>query len=316
MARKRSGGERAGSRLRSGSGDASTPEASLDWNDLRYLLAIARKGSMTGAAKWLGVSQPTASRRLAALEEAAGLRLILRTPNGARLTEEGRRLSEVAELVAARLATMDRREGMGANGLVRLGITDAFARCLLEDGLPEIAERYPEIQVELVVGSGPADVARGEADLALRLVPPSGGHIVARKVGVQGYALFASQRYLARRGQVTDRNLARHTIIEPARELTAGPECAWLDSLQERPRSVLKVNSMAVALDAAERGLGLALLPEPLGRRASGVENVLGLPKTLTRTVYLVQHEDSRNVERIRLVAEALGLAVGRILKG
>lgn len=290
----------------------------LDWNDLRVLLALADARTLTAAAKTLGVSQPTAGRRLAALEEAVGVRLFLRTRAGHALTPEGAMLHDVASELARRVAGLE-RGALGRRalrGLVRVAATEMTARHILELVVPRLESEHPDIELEIVVGNVPSDLGAGEVDLAVRLVAPEGGRLTAQRLGTQRYAVYGAPAYLSSTETPRDATgLGAHVFVWPARELARGPEALWLDALSPRPRVALRTNSLPVLADAAERGRGLVVLPRPVGDARRGLRRVLELPRAVARDVFLVLHEDARTVPRVRLAANAIAEALTRLLR-
>src|SRR5689334_8785319 len=158
----------------------------MDWNDLRYLLAVHRGGSLAGAAKALGVTKATASRRLAALEEALGTELVARTPDGLTLTEAGRialsSAEEMARIAAAIESRLGNAEDGAVRGTVRLTAPQWLAERLLLSELPALRAQHPGLEVQLLGTNAVLDLTRLEADLALRNVKPTHLSLVARKV--------------------------------------------------------------------------------------------------------------------------------------
>ena len=289
----------------------------LDWNDLRVLLALADARTLTGAAKRLGISQPTAGRRLAVLEGAVGARLFVRVRSGYALTPEGTMLREVAAELARRISGLEggALQPRAVAGVVRVGVTEISARHVVDLALPELRRAHPGLELELVTGNVVADLTAGEVDLAVRLVVPDGARLVARKLGTQRYAVYGSPSYVARAGAprgVDD--LRGHAFVLPSRELARGPEAAWLQAVSGA-EVALRTNSLPTMLRAVEAGHGLAVLPEPVGEASESLRRLLQLPRSCARDLFLVQHEDARAVPRIRVAADAITEAIGGLLR-
>lgn len=290
----------------------------LDWNDLRFLLAVADARTLTAAAKRLGVSQPTAGRRLAALEAAVGARLVVRTKNGQSLTPEGTMLRDVAAELARRISGIERGAlgGRATAGLVRIAATETSAAQIVDLALGALRAKHPELELELATGNVVADLQAGEVDLAVRLVPPEGGRVIARKLGAQRYAMYGAPAYLAkRRAPSAPEDLGAHAVIFPTRELARGPEAAWLGRVAAGAEIALRTNSMPIVVRAAAAAHGLGVLPEPVGDANPSLRRVLELPRTIARDVYLVQHEEARTIPRIRAAASAVGDAISDLLR-
>jgi DNA-binding transcriptional LysR family regulator len=281
----------------------------LDWNDLRFALALGRERTLTAGAKALGVSQPTASRRLVALEESVGTKLFLRGAGGYVPTDAGRRLLAVLEGVStalaqtATLASDDRK----IEGVVRVAVTDLTAMHLLETALPLLRRKHPALLVELLVGGKVVDLSRREADLAVRLVPPEGAELVARGLGEMRYALYASEAYVTKYGAPTDANdLTGHAVIEPIGELAASPEAQYLRDHVRGTTVALRTTSMLAMAHAARAGMGLVILPAPIAASVGGLVRVASVPALKPRRLWLVAHRDARKIPRLRAVMDAI----------
>lgn len=190
----------------------------FDWNDLRYLLAVARQGSTLAAARALGVSQSTVHRRLSELERKVGLRLVHRHPTGYRLTEMGEqllpRLADVEESVAGL-----HRAIVGLTheltGTVRLTCPEPILSRILASGFVDrFQDRYPGLKVNFVISDRYVDLAAGEADVAFRSGEPNDERLVGRKIADSTWAIYASRDYIKRRGrpQSID-DLLHHDLI-------------------------------------------------------------------------------------------------------
>jgi len=282
----------------------------LDWNDLRFFLAVARERTLTAAARSLRVSQPTVSRRLAALEGDFGARLFLRGAGGYALTPQGRRLLDVTEPLAAQLERVERDgvdDASRVAGTVRVAATEMTAAHLIEDALGALIAAHPALTIDLVASNLAADLARGEADLAVRLVRPDTADLVRRRLGAMRYGLFASEAYLARAPALEVPGLAGHRVIKPVRSMARGPEARWLEQHGARATASVCVDSPYLALRAAEAGLGLAVLSDSLARNAPTLRCARALPEIPAREVWLVYHRDLRELARVRRAAEAIG---------
>lgn len=281
----------------------------LDWNDLRYLLAVSRDGTLTAAARRLQVSQPTVSRRLAALEQAFGARLFLRGAEGFTPTVAGRRLLDAVLPMAQQLERVERAgldEASQVVGTVRVAATEMTAVHLVEDALGAVLAQHPGLAVDLVAGNEAVDLARGEADLAVRLVRPDTADLVRRRLGAMRYGLFASAEYLARVPWRAPLGLEGHRVVRPVRSLGRGPEAAWLAQHAPRAASAVCADSPLVVLRAVAAGLGLAVLSDALAANAQGLVCVRALTEIPAREVWLVYHRDVRGLARVKRVAEAI----------
>jgi len=158
----------------------------LDWNDFRVFLSVARAGTLSGAARLMGVDQSTMSRRLAALESSAGARLFDRTPDGYLLTAAGEAVrGRVEDLESGALGIERQLLGHDARptGPVRLASSDSFASWFLVPRLAGLFADYPGISLQLVAGNQAVNLSRREADISLRLSKPQEPNLIARRLG-------------------------------------------------------------------------------------------------------------------------------------
>jgi DNA-binding transcriptional LysR family regulator len=283
----------------------------LNWDDLRFLLALRRAGSLGGAARLLKVEQSTVSRRIASLETALGAQLAVRTPEGLRLNDGGELVAELAATVDTGIEELERRIGGGDSrpeGLVRLSTTEAFATFLMRGLLP-LREAHPKIQVELVVASAALDLVRREADLAIRLFRETSPTLVTRKIGDVGWSVYASKGYLEKRGIASsedpERVLAGHAVVSftgPAARSNGG---VWL-SERVRPEDIVLTGASVVSvLNAVKAGLGVSCLP------CFAVEGDASLVRLTPAVVahveaFLVIPPDNRGTARVRVVMDAI----------
>ena len=179
----------------------------IDWNDLRYFLAIARGGTLSRASRLLGINATTVGRRLAALEEQVQARLFDRTPDGYVLTPSGRDLLPRAERMESEAIALD-RDVIGADqrasGSVRLTATEMLATRFIMPHLPRFHALHPEITLELECTTRFVSLARREADIALRLSRPREDNVVGRRLASVPLSLYAAPRYLDERGTPRD----------------------------------------------------------------------------------------------------------------
>ena len=171
------------------------------WDGVRFFLAVARAGSLSGAARVLRVGHVTVGRRITLLEKRLGVTLLHRTPDGFAVTPAGDAV--LRQCIAMENAALDlERVAAGrdslAAGSIRLTATEALAHRVIAPAVAELRKSYPALQVDLSVGVRSLDIARREADLAVRVGRPSGPGLVCRKLGDVGYSLYASRSYLAK----------------------------------------------------------------------------------------------------------------------
>jgi DNA-binding transcriptional LysR family regulator len=289
----------------------------LDWNDLRFVLAVARGGSLSAAARELGVHQTTVGRRIDALEQSLAVPLFLRSPTGLVPAPEGVRLLRSIEDLAESLSSLEqtlRREQRGRAGIVRVALTEHAARVFARLLVMKLRRAHPQIVVDLLPANVVADLARGEADIALRLVKPDAPDLVARRLGAVRYGLYAARSYVERRGAPKGDSFSGPGVLIPARELARGPEALWMAENASQGSVALYASSHITIATAAEQGLGLAVLPTNLAYFHDGLELVRPLPDIAERPLWLVMHKDARKHARVRAVATVLASEFSALL--
>lgn len=284
-------------------------QGQLDWDDLRFLLAAARGGSFAAAARRLRVDQATVGRRLRGLCDAMGAPLWERTAGRLSLTAAGQRALRAAERMDEAALHLERTVDAGlpaVDGVLRIGATEALAARVLAPRLPALVERHPALEVVLVTSNEPANLARREADLAVRLFRPVEPALAARRAGVVAFGLYASESYLRRRGRPARARLEGHDLLGYERSLaTRSGALAWADELGGR--LVLRASGSSTLLAAAEAGMGIALLPCFLADPA-GLERVV--PDLRSREIWLTVHGELRGSARARAGMAFLGEAL------
>ena len=282
-----------------------------DWNDWRYFLAVARGGSTLSAARDLRVSQTTAARRVAALEQALGLTLFERRQAGYALTEAGSALlpqAEQIEQAALAARTSAAAHGRDLSGTVRLTTQEIFEITLLAPLLVDLHERFPEIRIEMDVDQEVRDLGAGEADVALRATktdPPPG--VVGRRLCVDDWTLYCSRTYAARHGVPrTRRQLASHTIIGGGGGALWRHYHAWLQQLGLDGQITLHQGSSTGLLSAIRSGLGIAVLPCIIADAEPDLIRCLPPRGDHGRTLWLLTHERVRRNPAVRAVIDFL----------
>ena len=253
------------------------------------------------------MTKATASRRLAALEEALGARLVERKPNGLELTLAGREVVSAADSIQGTIASLEAKVAAAADdkprGTVRLTAPQWLASRLLVPALPELKSSFPELEVLLVGTNEVLNLAQREADLALRNVPPSHQSLVSRKVMELGGCVYASKLYIERRGIPAGRDSLRGHDILAYGTLGGMPGFEWLRDSDDHGGSIaFRANDPESLVSAATAGLGLAAVPCLLGDAESSLIRVpsLGFSRC---DMFLVTHEQIRSTPRIVAVS-------------
>lgn len=281
----------------------------IDWDDLRLFLAVARTGTLTAAAPFLGLSQPTASRRLRQLEDNCGCALFQRVPGGLRLTDEG-------ELMRARVERMDieavglERELFGGDGELRgplrLSASEWFARMVLAPRLAGFASLHPGVTVEVVADSRIVDLDRREADMVFRFPRFESPDVIQKRFVRVCYDLFASQGYLDRFGRPVDGSTGMgHRLVTMDSQLAGLPDAVWLQERFPAASVVVRSNSRDVQAASCAEGAGLAVLPRSLGQ-SHGLVRLTTDGQAPVREIWQGYHKDLKRLSRLRALIDHL----------
>jgi DNA-binding transcriptional LysR family regulator len=284
----------------------------FDWDDLRFVLALRRAGSLGAAARLLKVEQSTASRRLTALEAALGAQLVARTPEGLSLSDAGQLVADLAQSIDGGVEELLRRiggEDQRPEGVVRLSTTETFSPFLM-GGLVPLRQEHPKIQVQLVMSNAALDLVRRDADVALRLFREKNPALVSRKIGVLGWSVYASRAYLDRSGFVLKDDgpgpsFDGQAVVGYAGAAGRSPGALWLLEHCRVEDVVLTGESVPSVMNAVRAGIGVSVLP---CFAAHGNASLVRLtPAVVAQTeAFLVIPPDHRNTVRVRLVMDAV----------
>lgn len=277
-----------------------------DWNDLRLVLAIARRGSLTGAAAALGVHHSTAFRRLGALEEKLGVRLFERLPAGVYApTPAGERTAAAAERVETETAALD-REILGRDarltGRLRVTSSETLAYSLLTRHIALFRRAHPGIAVELVIDNRVFSLSRREADVALRVARPREGDLFGRKLADVGWTVYGTPDLVSGGG------LDDGPFVGWEEGVMGVNAADWLAATVAPDRIAYRTNSVVNQLVAARQGLGLAVLPCYLGDGEPGLVRAVPEPiPALERELWVVTHADLKTTARVRAFLDIVG---------
>ena len=282
-------------------------ESRMNWEDGRLFLAVARHGQMLAAARRLGTTQATLSRRVRALEQALGTTLLLRRPHGSSLTPAGEALALVLERMESELvAATDLYVGQDhhVSGKVRISLPDGFGAAFLAPRLGRLLDRHPDLLLELVPPQ--ATLGRGGADLMVRVGRPRDGADRARRLTRYSLGLYATPGYLATRPPVTRaEDLAGHRLIGFVEDMTASPDLDYCAEFYGTTPPRLGIASAAAQVAAVEGGAGIGVLHDYIAAGRPGIVPVLPALRT-HREYWLVLDAARARVARVRTVADFL----------
>ena len=286
----------------------STTEPS--WDLYRTFLAVLTENSLSGAARALGLTQPTVARHIDALEAAIGYDLFVRSQRGLAPTEAALELRPYAETLASTSSALLRAasgHGAAVRGVVRISASEVIGVEVLPPILAELRAQHPELIIDLVLSNSLDDLLRREADIAVRMVEPIHEALVARHVGAIVLGLHAHKHYLDRRGiPSTLEDLRQHDVIGFARETPAIRSMLRRVSGFEHMNFALKSDSDLAQLAAIRAGCGIGVCQVPLAARERHLVRVLADGFKLDLGTWVVMHEDLKSSPRCRAVFDAL----------
>jgi DNA-binding transcriptional LysR family regulator len=273
-----------------------------DWNELHYLLEATRQGSMSAAARSLGVDHATVSRRIRRLEQRLRQPLLDRQRPGLALTPFGETVLAEAERMRDAAATIARLADAKPRlaGLVRLTSTGMFATTYLTPALAGLRKAQPLIDIELIVDERSLSLARREADIALRLARPKSSELIARRVATLGYGVYAAPGYLRRLKGAP-------TFIGFEESQPDLPEVEWLRQIAGAHPIVFRSNYRMAQIEAVRSGLGIGVLPHYAAKGLVPVPSrLIEAPSKMTRELWLLVHRDLKDAPRFRAVIDFL----------
>lgn len=272
----------------------------MQWDDVRYFLALARQGSLSATARLLAIEHSTVARRVSSFEQSLGLKLFDRLPRGWTLTPEGQAVFERACLLEIDMQSLQRTAlGQAAlAGRVRITAPPLLLNYFVLPHLDEFHAMFPQIELEFVGERRDAHLGRGEADIALRMSEPREPDLVARNLGQINYGLYGTQACCA--SPESERKFIGFDGSMPGL-----PQKLWLDNyVGTRPYS-MRANDMLAMCQVAGQGWGIALLPKFLAAKDHRLQ-LIGAPNPPSLNVYLAMHADVRRAPRVRSTADYL----------
>jgi DNA-binding transcriptional LysR family regulator len=285
----------------------------LSWDDLQTFLAIARHRSLSAAARALHVQQTTMGRRLAALEDRAGARLLDKTPCGFVLTPVGEAILGNVERIENETLAVERRitgKDIRLEGIVRVTTVEILAVELLTPAFAALQLAHPGILIEMVADARSLSLTRREADIALRMVRLTQNDLAVRRVGTLTFGVYAAASYLDRMGppDLAAGAPGHLTILNPAEAMNL-PEMDWFATLTRAATPAIRHNSRYGQRAAAEAGMGLAILSRFMGDPTNLVRLPTPTPPP-AREMFLAVHNDIRHTPRIRVVTDMIASAM------
>lgn len=282
----------------------------MDWDDLRYFLAVARHGTLAGAGRALGVKHSTVLRRIAGFERDLGLRLFERHPQGYVPTAAGLDLLETARKVEEELSVAERRlsgRDRRLTGTVRIATLPALSPWVCE-ALSGFRQVHPGIVAEVVISSDVVSLPRHEADMALRVTRKPPDSLVGRRLATPAHGIYATAGHPA---QAPGADPFAHDWVGLDDSRADSPQSQWMRGRVPPDRVVLRTNATATVVQAVRAGLGLALLPCYLGDSDPALRR-LALVRGLGMEMWLLTHRDLRDTPRIKALMAHMAASLAR----
>jgi DNA-binding transcriptional LysR family regulator len=282
----------------------------IGWEMYRSFLAVLNEGSLSGAARALGLAQPTLGRHIASLEKSLKLALFTRSQTGLMPTESALALRSFAESMHSTVAALERAaasQGSGVRGTVRITASDVIGVEVLPPIIAALRDEHPELVVELVLTDRMQDLLRREADIAVRMARPRQELLVARRVGQIELGMYAHQRYLSRHGTPKSMaDVAHHALIgfdQPTLFVRGAgkPLRGW-----RREAFAMRTDNNLAQLALIRAGAGIGVCQAAIARRDDALLRLFPRQFSLPLDTWITMHEDLRNSPRCRVAFDAL----------
>ncbi|MBI2993912.1 MAG: LysR family transcriptional regulator [Gammaproteobacteria bacterium] len=284
-------------------------------DDLRYVLAVHRTGTLAGAARLLGVSHVTVFRRIEAIEKTLGARLFDRkrqgyiaTPAAAEIVQQAAQIEEQIKAMESRVWKHDSR----IHGIVRITSTDTFSALILAPLLAQLRQQCPEIVVDLVIVNGLLNIGKREADIAVRATHSPPEMLVGHRIGPLRFAVYASKSFAARHLR-KDKDLSKVPWVRLDASLSGDRSMQWIGESGYQPRIALFCNSYLGRTYAVHTGVGVGVMSCIVAAGLPGLVRVSPLIPELETQVWILVHPDLREVARVAAVYAFLRTELGKL---
>lgn len=292
---------------------------SIDWDDLRVFLALARAHSLALAGRALGVDPTTISRRMARLAKHVGAPLFETVGGRRQLTERGLALYAHAEAIEgeAMAALGGDAPGTGLYGQVRLSVPEGLASWIIAPHMASFAARHPHVHIDLITNPGLLNPSRREADISVMLARPRSARLTAQRLGDYGLSLYAARDYLDAHGTPTTTDaLHGYRLVGYVPDHLYAPELDYLDEIAPGLEASIRSTSINVQHSFVAGGAGIGVLPDFIAMHDPRLVRLLGPDTRILRSFWMVMHNDLRQLERIQAVADWLRATVAAASRG
>jgi DNA-binding transcriptional LysR family regulator len=275
----------------------------FDWEDLRYFAVFAREKSLSAAARQLKVDHATIARRITALETSLNLKLVDRRPRSYLLTDNGKHIAALGAKMEDEAFAVDRAAMAGRldlTGEVSISAPPTMANALIAPHLGKLRHQFPGIHIRLIGETRIASLLHRESDIAVRMFQPTENNLVARKIGTLSFSMYASIDYLSTTSP------ENYTFIAFDRSMENLVQQKWLKTFADTRPIVLRTYDLETQRIAALQGVGIAALPDYVANRKPGLKLLDIENNMLVNDIWLVVHDDLRNVPAVRAVLDFL----------
>ncbi len=280
----------------------------FDWDDIQVFLAISRAGRLTAAAQQMGVDHSTLSRRLAALETELGVRLFDRRSVGFVLTPEGERVladAEAMESFAMRMRHRQEDSSVGLTGSVRVGTPEGFGTYFLAPRIAKISAAHPQLEIELIANPRMFSLSKREADLAVSMTRPAQGRVYAHKLTDYTLGIYGSRAYVEAHAPIASRHDAlAHPWIGYVEDQMWSAELNYMPQISTSLTPTVRISNVISQMAAVAGGAGLGVLPCFMACTDANLVRLLADDIELTRSYWLITHAETRDVARVKLIAD------------
>jgi len=281
-----------------------------DWNLINAFLYVANTGSLSAAARLMGVSQPTISRQISQLEKDSGLNLFRRTSQGLEITEQGKELVDAAEAANQSIDVFQRQlsgHSESLKGDVRISVNDVVGTYLMPAAITALQNQYSDIQIELVISNQATSLSKRDADIALRMFRPTQPHLVARRLPNMALGFYAHERYLEKAGSPQKpEELLTHRIIGYDQDTSFIEGARQLGFELNQHDFVVRTDNLCVQLNLLRSGAGICGTHKKLVEHLPGIKEVLTEIRIPDLEFWLVCHSDVQYNRRISVCMEFL----------
>lgn len=282
----------------------------MNWDDYRYFLSVARTGQLSATGKHMGVDHATVSRRIKSLERELKTKLFDSSPQGYRLTKEGRELLPIAEnmesaAIIAEGAVAPKNESL--SGVIRIGVPDGVAAYVLSDIARDICDNHPQLNIQLIAIPRQFSLSKREVDFAISVSSPKSGRTKIRKISDYRLHLYGAKDYLSEHPEIKSvSDLQHHRGVGYVPELLHDKELDYIPLIDPGFKPQITSTSVHVQLQAILKGAGIGIVHDFMAQHHHELVPILKDEISFTRSFWLSVHEDYAKLERIRIPIDAI----------